>query len=203
MRTYAYLVCSSRRESLYYGSESQSFTRTVSFASKTIVVPMAQLAAKCMLGESLGKLGFTEYISILYTAVKKVVFPFIKFFGADAVLSPEMRSTGEVMGIDCSRGLAYLKFQLAASNGLPESGGVFISVKDADKDTMAELVKELFGKGFVIYAARGTSTMLYNKGIRTEAVFRISGGRPNLLDLLDEGRIQWVITTAEGGKKLW
>ncbi len=176
-------------------------SRTVPFASKAIGVPMAQLATKCMLGESLGNLGFTEEIKIPYTAVKEAVFPFIKFPGADAVLSPEMRSTGEVMGIDCSRGLAYLKSQLAAGNGLPESGGVFISVKDADKDAAAEIVKELFGMGFVIYATRGTSTMLYNKGIRTEAVFRISGGRPNLLDLLDEGRIQWVITTAEGGEE--
>ena len=175
-------------------------SRTVPFVSKAIGVPLAQLAAGCMLGKSLKEQGFIEEVKIPYIVVKEAVFPFIKFPEADAVLSPEMRSTGEVMGIDYNSGLAFLKSQLAADNKLPESGGVFISVKDADKEAAAELVKELFDMGFIIYATRGTSTMLYNKGVKTEAVFRISEGRPNLLDLLDEDRIQWVITTAEGGE---
>ena len=175
-------------------------SRTVPFVSKAIGVPLAQLAAGCMLGKSLKEQEFIEEVKIPYIVVKEAVFPFIKFPEADAVLSPEMRSTGEVMGIDYNSGLAFLKSQLAADNKLPESGGVFISVKDADKEAAAELVKELFDMGFVIYATRGTSTMLYNKGVKTEAVFRISEGRPNLLDLLDEDRIQWVITTAEGGE---
>lgn len=140
-------------------------------------------------------------MEIPYTVVKEAVFPFSKFSGVDILLGPEMRSTGEVMGIDNSRGLAYLKSQLAAGNKLPENGSIFMSLKDADKAIGAVYAKELADAGFTVYATLGTSTMLYNSGIHTKAVFRISQGRPNLIDLLDDKKIDWIITTNEDGEE--
>ena len=108
------------------------------------------------------------------------MFPFVKFPGVDITLSPEMKSTGEVMSIDRDRGLAYLKSQLAAGNKVPSQGNIFVSLKDEDKQKAVPLIKRLVDMGYQIYATRGTSTMLYNEGIKTRAVFRISRGRPNL-----------------------
>lgn len=176
-------------------------SRTVPFVSKAIGVPLAKLATYCMLGDSLQKLKFTKEVEIPYTVVKEAVFPFSKFSGVDILLGPEMRSTGEVMGIDNSRGLAYLKSQLAAGNKLPENGSIFMSLKDADKAIGAVYAKELADAGFTVYATLGTSTMLYNSGIHTKAVFRISQGRPNLIDLLDDKKIDWIITTNEDGEE--
>lgn len=174
-------------------------SRTVPFVSKAIGVPLAQLAARCMVGESLESLKFTQEVIPPYTCVKEAVFPFVKFPGVDIVLSPEMKSTGEVMGMDSDRGLAYLKSQLAAGNSLPSSGSIFISLRDEDKDAAMEYARELANMGFTLYATRGTSTKLYDSGIPAQAVFRISRGRPNLLDLVHEGKIQWIINTAENG----
>ncbi len=174
-------------------------SRTVPFVSKAIGVPLAQLAARCMVGESLESLKFTQEVIPPYTCVKEAVFPFVKFPGVDIVLSPEMKSTGEVMGMDSDRGLAYLKSQLAAGNSLPSSGSIFISLRDEDKDAAMEYARELADMGFTLYATRGTSTKLYDSGIPAQAVFRISRGRPNLLDLVHEGKIQWIINTAENG----
>ncbi|MDD3116596.1 MAG: hypothetical protein PHO45_04435 [Victivallaceae bacterium] len=131
--------------------------------------------------------------------VKEAVFPFIKFPGSDIVLSPEMKSTGEVMGIDCGHGMAYLKSQLAAGNALPSGGNIFLSLRDEDKEPAIELARELCRAGFGIYATRGTSTMLYNAGISAQAVFHITRGRPNILDLVAEKKIQWIVNTAESG----
>ncbi len=174
-------------------------SRTVPFVSKTIGVPLAGLAARCMIGETLESTGFTREVKLPYTAVKEAVFPFVKFPGVDIVLSPEMKSTGEVMSIDPDRGLAYLKSQLAAGSKLPTAGNIFLSVRDEDKPAAVELAKKLVKLGFHIYATRGTSTMLWDAGIKTEAVFRISRGRPNLLDLLHEKEVQWIINTTENG----
>ena len=134
-----------------------------------------------------------------YTAVKEAVFPFIKFPGVDITLSPEMKSTGEVMSIDRDPNLAYLKSQVAAGSRLPKSGNVFISVKDQDKDEIVPLAKKLAELGFVIYATLGTSTRLYGEGVKTRALFRISRGRPNLLDLIRDHAVQWIINTSESG----
>lgn len=174
-------------------------SRTVPFVSKAIGVPLAQLAARCMAGETLENLGFTNEITPPYTVVKEAVFPFIKFPGSDIVLSPEMKSTGEVMGIDCGHGMAYLKSQLAAGNALPSGGNIFLSLRDEDKEPAIELARELCRAGFGIYATRGTSTMLYNAGISAQAVFHITRGRPNILDLVAEKKIQWIVNTAESG----
>ncbi len=174
-------------------------SRTVPFVSKAIGVPLAKVAARCMLGETLAEAGYSEEIKIPYTAVKEAVFPFVKFPGVDVLLSPEMKSTGEVMGLDHDRGIAYLKSQMAAGNALPSSGGVFISLRDEDKLPAVKYAKKLAKMGFEIYATRGTSSCLYDAGIKTNAVFRISRGRPNLLDLVKERKISWIVNTTENG----
>ena len=115
------------------------------------------------------------------------------------VLSPEMKSTGEVMSIDPDRGLAYLKSQLAAGSKLPQTGSVFISVRNEDKLQIIPIARKLQELGFVLYATRGTSTLLYNNNIKTRAVYRISQGRPNLLDLIKDHNIQWIINTSSSG----
>ncbi|MCL2640739.1 MAG: carbamoyl-phosphate synthase large subunit, partial [Phycisphaerales bacterium] len=176
-------------------------SRTVPFVSKAIGVPLAGLAARCMAGERLTDLGFTQEVKLPYTVVKEAVFPFVKFPGIDITLSPEMKSTGEVMGIDHNRGLAYVKSQMAAGNALPTTGGVFISLRDEDKEPAIALARELHRLGFTIYATCGTSSMFYNAGIPTQAVFRIQLGRPNSLDLATAGKIQWIVNSTENGAK--
>jgi carbamoyl-phosphate synthase large subunit len=175
-------------------------SRTVPFAGKATGVLLAQIATFCMLGKTLSECGFTEEVKVRHFAIKEAVLPFIKFPGADVILSPEMRSTGEVMGIDHSRKLAHIKSQIAAGNSLPETGNIFISVRDSDKQDTIKFAQSLFNMGFKIYATLGTSTSLYDEGVPTTAVFRISQGRPNIIDLLKLGEIHWIMTTAEGGK---
>ena len=174
-------------------------SRTVPFASKSVGVALAKKAVLCAVGKTLEEIDFTREPSIPYTTFKEAVFPFVKFPGVDIVLSPEMKSTGEVMGIDFAPGDAYLKSQESAGNRIPRSGGVFVSLRDEDKGPALESVRELVGLGFEIYATRGTATFLYNSGVPCRAVFRISLGRPNLLDLLNEGKIQWIVNTPETG----
>ncbi|MDO4588031.1 MAG: carbamoyl-phosphate synthase large subunit [Planctomycetia bacterium] len=174
-------------------------SRTIPFASKSTGVPLAKKAALAMVGISLDTQRFTHEPVIPYTTFKEAVFPFVKFPGVDIVLSPEMKSTGEVMGIDWNAGEAYTKSQRAAGNAIPKSGGVFVSLRDEDKDMALPWIHELTRLGFELYATRGTATHLYNHGVSCHAVYRISLGRPNLLDLLAEGKIQWIINTPESG----
>ncbi len=176
-------------------------SRTVPFVSKAIGVPLAGLAARCMTGSTLKELGFTREVALPYVAVKEAVFPFIKFPGVDIMLTPEMRSTGEVMALDKNRGLAYIKSQLAAGSALPQSGNVFVSLKDEDKPRAEAQIRRLIALGFTVYATLGTSTLLYNAGIHTHAIFRISRGRPNILDLINEKKVQWVVNTSEPGEE--
>ena len=176
-------------------------SRTVPFVSKAIGVPLAGLASLCQTGKTLDELGFTEEVKIPYVAVKEAVFPFVKFPGVDVVLSPEMKSTGEVMSLDRDYGLAYLKSQIAAGNRLPSSGNVFISIKDEDKPKVVPLARRLEKLGYHLYATRGTSTLLYDNGIKTNAIFRISRGRPNLLDLIRDKEVQWIVNTTEQGEE--
>ena len=184
---------------LYMIEVNPRASRTVPFVSKSVGVPLASYASRCMLGETLEEIGFTEEIQVPYVSVKEAVFPFIKFPGVDVTLSPEMKSTGEVMSLDRDRGLAYLKSQLASGNKVPAEGNIFISLKDEDKTKAIPLIKQLVNLGYGIYATRGTSTMLYNEGFKTRAVFRISRGRPNLLDLIHDNEVQWIINTTETG----
>jgi len=174
-------------------------SRTVPFVSKTIGVPLAKLAALVMAGAKLRDIGFVEEVEPRYYSVKEAVFPFVRFPGIDVILSPEMKSTGEVMGIDTTVGMSFLKSQLAAGSKLPVSGNIFLSVRDADKQAMLPLAKRLEKLGFNIYATQGTSTVLRNNGIRSGAVFRISDGRPNAIDMIEENEVAWIINTPSSG----
>ena len=173
-------------------------SRTVPFVSKAIGVPLAKLAAKVMAGKKLTELGFTQEIWRDYWAVKESVFPFNRFLGQDILLSPEMRSTGEVMGLDADLGIAYAKSQMAANAPLPLSGRVFISVSDADKPAVAAVAKKFVDLGFEIISTSGTAKVLEEAGLKVRRVFKLAEGRPNTLDLLKNREIQLVINTPTG-----
>ncbi len=174
-------------------------SRTVPFVSKAIGIPLAKLAALVMAGYTLKELGFTEEIVPRHFSVKEAVFPFVRFPGIDVILTPEMKSTGEVMGIDRTSGLAFLKSQMAAGNRLPEEGAIFVSVRDHDKKALEDLGPRLDKLGYTVYATLGTSTALRNINISTQALFRISDGRPNVIDLIEEKQMGWIINTPSSG----
>ena len=174
-------------------------SRTVPFVSKAIGIPLAKIAALVMAGFRLREIGFTEEIRPRYYSVKEAVFPFVKFPGIDIILSPEMKSTGEVMGIDSSLGISFLKSQIAAGNALPKSGNIFLSVRNEDKNDVVPLAKALADLGFTIYATVGTSTVLRNNGIQSRAMFRVSQGRPNVIDMIEEKNVGWIISTPSSG----
>lgn len=188
-----------QNETVYILEVNPRASRTVPFVSKSIGVPLAKKAVLCAVGKSLQELNFTQEITIPYTTFKEAVFPFVKFPGVDIILSPEMKSTGEAMGIDFNVGTAYLKSQQAAGNTLPEKGGVFLSLRNDDKEAALPLARDLVQKGFELFATQGTATCLYDAGIRCNAVFKISTGRPNLLDLIHENKIQWIVNTPQTG----
>ena len=173
-------------------------SRTVPFVSKAIGVPLAKLAAKVMAGKTLKELGFTAEVWPEYWAVKESVFPFNKFLGQDIVLSPEMRSTGEVMGLDADLGIAYAKAQMAANSPLPLKGRVFISVSDAHKKDLVPLARSYVDLGFDIVATNGTATALEAAGLKVQRTLKVLQGRPNIVDLLKNKEIQLVINTPSG-----
>jgi len=175
-------------------------SRTVPFVSKATGVPLAKIAARVMAGKKLSDLGFTEPVIPAHMSVKEAVFPFVKFPGVDTILSPEMKSTGEVMGIDDDFGRAFAKSQIAAGNSLPASGTVFISVKDGDKEKAARIAKNLAEEGFSIIATRGTAEYLEQKGISAKIVKKVQEGRPNVADVIINGDADMLINTAQGGK---
>ena len=173
-------------------------SRTVPFVSKAIGQPLAKLAAKVMAGKTLKELGFTEEIWPKYWAVKESVFPFNRFHGQDILLSPEMRSTGEVMGLDADLGTAYAKSQMAANSALPLKGKVFISVSDLHKNQVAEVARNYTALGFELIATGGTATVLEKAGLKVERIHKLQEGRPNAVDLLKNEEIQLVINTPSG-----
>ena len=173
-------------------------SRTVPFVSKAIGKPLAKLAAKVMAGAKLSELGFTEEIWPKYWAVKESVFPFNKFVGQDIILSPEMRSTGEVMGLDPDLGIAYAKSQMAASSPLPLEGKVFISVSDEHKDQVPGLARDFVDLGFELVATSGTAACIEEAGMEVERIKKLAEGRPNSLDLLKNNELQLVINTPSG-----
>ena len=183
---------------LYVLEVNPRASRTVPFISKAIGVPLAKLATKVMLGYKLKDLGFTDEKIPNYFCVKESVFPFNRFPGVDIVLGPEMRSTGEVMGIDKDYGKAYAKAQIAAGQKLPMSGSVFISVKDNDKRSVSFISKRLFDLGFKIYATAGTAKVLKNSGIKVNIVHKIHEQRPHVVDLIKSNEIDLVINTTSG-----
>jgi carbamoyl-phosphate synthase large subunit len=173
-------------------------SRTVPFVSKSIGVPLAKLAARVMAGRKLADLGFTKEIWTSHWAVKESVFPFNRFPGQDILLSPEMRSTGEVMGLDADLGIAYAKSQMAANAPLPLAGRVFISVSDADKKKVAAIARQFADLDFEIISTAGTAAVLEEAGLKVSRLFKLSEGRPNALDLLKNREIQLVINTPAG-----
>ena len=173
-------------------------SRTVPFVSKAIGVPLAKLAAKVMTGTPLRELGFTKEIVPKHFSVKEAVFPFLRYEGLDISLGPEMKSTGEVMGMDIDLGLAYAKSQMAAPPPLPKTGKVFVSVKDADKEAVIPVAREFVKLGFEIISTSGTAEALAKAKIKVTKVFKIHAGRPNVLDRIKNGDINFIINTPSG-----
>jgi carbamoyl-phosphate synthase large subunit len=183
---------------LYVLEVNPRASRTVPFVAKAIGVPLAKLAAKVMAGKKLKELGFTREQGPKHWCVKEAVFPFVRFPGATIALGPEMRSTGEVMGLDEDLGIAFAKAQAAAKPGLPTKGNVFLSVKDADKARAVKLAKALEQLGFVIYSTSGTAKTLAEAGVAVKKLAKIQEGRPNAIDLIKNGQIQMIINTPGG-----
>ncbi|MDE3152302.1 MAG: carbamoyl-phosphate synthase large subunit, partial [Gemmatimonadota bacterium] len=173
-------------------------SRTIPFVSKAIGVPLASLAARVMLGESLDDVGFTEEVAPAYVSVKEAVFPFTKFPGTDPVLGPEMRSTGEVMGISDSFGASFAKAQLAAGNGLPLEGTILVTVNDSDKPTVTPIARRFQEMGFRLLATAGTARYLRHRGIAADPVFKVHEGRPNCHDLILNHDVQLLVNTPLG-----
>lgn len=185
-------------DAIYVLEVNPRASRTVPFVSKATGLPLAKLGARVMAGRTLRELGVTKDPELSYVAAKEVVLPFIKFPGVDTVLGPEMRSTGEVMGIDTSMGLAFAKSQIAAGNRIPESGAVFLSLNDRDKRSMGGLGRELAELGFRIIATGGTAARLEADGIPVERVYKVGEGRPNVVDAMINGEVAWIINTPFG-----
>ena len=185
-------------DQLYVLEVNPRASRTVPFVAKAIGVPLAKLAAKVMAGAKLRDLGFTRELTPRHWCVKEAVFPFVRFPGATIALGPEMRSTGEVMGLDEDLGVAFAKAQAAAKPGLPTSGNVFLSVKDADKPRAVGIARELAALGFTIHSTGGTAKALADAGVAVRKIAKIQEGRPTAIDLIKNGQIQLVINTPAG-----
>ncbi len=185
-------------EKVYVLEVNPRASRTVPFVSKAIGVPLAKLAAKVMVGKTLKELGFTEEIVPKHHSVKEAVFPFIRFPGTDITLGPEMKSTGEVMGIDADFGMAYAKAQMAAQPPLPRGGSIFISVKDSDKPGVADLAAEFASLGFKIFATSGTAAAIAERDTPVQRLFKLTEGRPNALDMIKNGELQIILNTPSG-----
>ncbi|HXW68461.1 MAG TPA: carbamoyl-phosphate synthase large subunit, partial [Dissulfurispiraceae bacterium] len=173
-------------------------SRTIPYVSKATGVPLAKLAAKVMLGKTLKELGLTKEKELTHVAVKEAVFPFDRFPGVDTILGPEMKSTGEVMGIDEDFGLAYAKAQAASCNRIPTSGKIIISVKDKDKPLTVEIAGKLTDMGFRLIATRGTAQFLKENGIEMEVINKVTEGRPHIVDLIKNREVNFIINTVTG-----
>ena len=176
-------------------------SRTVPFVAKAIGAPIAKIAARVMAGEKLANLPKIDR-AIDYVAVKEAVFPFNRFPGVDPVLSPEMKSTGEVMGIDSDFVMAFAKSQLGAGTILPRSGTLFVSVKDSDKPVILPAVRLLADNGFTVVATGGTADYLTENGVTVERVNKVLQGRPHIVDRIKDGDIALIFNTTEGWQSL-
>jgi len=177
-------------------------SRTVPFVSKSIGIPLAKIAARVMAGRTLYELGFTQEVIPDHVNVKEAVFPFIKFPGVDTILGPEMKSTGEVMGVDQSFAMAFAKAQFAAGNILPETGKAFISVRDRDKHATLPIARQLVENGFSLVATHGTCAFLQQHELPVEMVKKVLEGSPHIVDALQAGSIDLVINTTEGAQSI-
>lgn len=185
-------------EEVYVLEVNPRASRTIPYVSKSIGVPLAAIAAKVMVGKTLKELGLTEETKIPYVTVKEAIFPFDKFPEVDVILGPEMKSTGEVMGIDEDFGLAYAKSQMSAMGKIPLNGKVFISVKDKDKPAIVSIAKDFIELGFTVIATHGTAKFLREKGLNVETINKLQEGRPHVLDLIKNRQISFIINTVFG-----
>jgi carbamoyl-phosphate synthase large subunit len=189
-----------KKDEIYILEVNPRASRTVPFVSKATGVPLAKIAAKVMSGKTLKELGFTTEKTIGHVAVKEAVFPFDKFPGVDTILGPEMKSTGEVMGIDEDFGRAFAKSQIAVNNRIPLSGKIVISIRDEDKPGICDLVRRLFAVGFSVIATKGTAAFLDEKGLPVEVINKVAEGRPHIVDLIKNKEIVFVINTVSGAQ---
>ncbi|TNF97969.1 MAG: carbamoyl-phosphate synthase large subunit [Gammaproteobacteria bacterium] len=173
-------------------------SRTVPFVSKATGQPFAKVAARCMTGKTLRQQSIKEPCCNKHYAVKEAVFPFIKFPEVDPILGPEMKSTGEVMGVAREFGAAYAKSQLGAGNLLPEKGNALISVRDADKDKVVGVARDLLDLGFVLFATEGTAKHIQEAGIQCQSVYKVAEGRPHIVDLIKNDQVSFIVNTTEG-----
>jgi len=187
-------------ETIYVLEVNPRASRTAPFVSKATGYPLAKIAARVMVGKSLKEQGITEERIPEYFSVKEAVFPFIKFPGVDPLLGPEMKSTGEVMGVGKTFGEAFAKSQRAGGVDLSHSGKVLISIRDADKPKLPELAKMLIAKNYEIVATRGTARVLKEAGIPCQEIFKVNEGRPNTVDMIKNGEVQLIVNTTEGVK---
>jgi carbamoyl-phosphate synthase large subunit len=176
-------------------------SRTVPFVGKTIGYPIGKIAARVMAGEALSSFGLEER-ELRHVAVKEAVFPFARFPGVDLLLGPEMKSTGEVMGLDRDFGAAFAKSQLAAGSALPTCGTVFMSVRDRDKDDMAMVGRDLLDNGYELLATRGTAALLQEQGLAVRTINKVYEGHPHIVDAIQGGGVSLVLNTTEGEKAI-
>jgi carbamoyl-phosphate synthase large subunit len=176
-------------------------SRTVPFVSKATGIPLAKIAARCMAGKSLRDQGVTREVIPNFYSVKEAVFPFIKFPGVDTILGPEMKSTGEVMGVGQTFAEAFVKAQLGAGERLPRKGKVFVSVRDADKAKAVEIARMLTEEGFQLCATRGTATAISAAGVQCQAVNKVAEGRPHIVDMIKNREINMIINTVDSNRR--
>jgi carbamoyl-phosphate synthase large subunit len=188
---------SGQRDVIYVLEVNPRASRTVPFVGKATGVPLAKIAARCMVGKTLEQQGMRDGVVPKYCSVKEAVFPFVKFPGVDTILGPEMKSTGEVMGVGESFGEAFVKSQLAAGTKLPDAGTAFISVRDSDKVTAVDVARDLLKLGFNLLATRGTAAVLANHGIAVTVVNKVAEGRPHIVDMIKNGQISLIVNTVE------
>ncbi len=186
-----------QRDVIYVLEVNPRASRTVPFVGKATGVPLAKIAARCMVGKTLAQQDALAEVVPRYFSVKEAVFPFVKFPGVDTILGPEMKSTGEVMGVGKSFGEAFVKSQLAASAKLPETGTAFISVRDGDKQAVVHVARELVKLGFRLLATRGTAAVLSASGITVTVVNKVVEGRPHIVDMIKNGEVSLVVNTVE------
>jgi carbamoyl-phosphate synthase large subunit len=187
-----------RDNDIYLLEVNPRASRTVPFVSKAVGIPLAKVASRIMSGKTLRELGITKDPQPNFVSAKEVVLPFIKFPGVDIVLGPEMRSTGEVMGIDADMGMAYAKSQIGAGSRIPMQGTVFLSLNERDKPNVGSLAKDLIELGFKIVATKGTAQIVRDQGLPVDVVYKVGEARPNVVDRIINGEINWIINTPYG-----
>ncbi|RMX01226.1 carbamoyl-phosphate synthase large subunit [Allofranklinella schreckenbergeri] len=186
-----------KKDVIYVLEVNPRASRTVPFVGKATGLPLAKIAARCMAGQTLAQQGVTEEVTPPYFSVKEAVFPFVKFPGVDTILGPEMKSTGEVMGVGKTFGEAYTKAQMGAGERLPSSGTVFLTVRDSDKPRAVAIARDLVAMGFELVATRGTAAALEDAGIAVKVVNKVAEGRPHIVDMIKNGEIAMIINTVE------